>query len=177
MEAQVRHRLIGVLLLLIIAAILTPVLFRTPDQVRVALDMEIPEPPAVPDLSFEPVVQERELEVASAGIQAAREEVVAAAEQEVQDEAASGATAGPLPAGWAVQVASLSQQEGADNLAQRLRDAGYSAYIRQARQDSRVLYRVLIGPELERSTAEQARDQVLRDKRFKLDGLVLPYSL
>lgn len=177
MEAQVRHRLIGVLLLLIIAAILTPVLFRTPDQVRVALDMEIPEPPAVPELPFEPVVQEGELEIARAGIEAAREEVVAAAEQEARAEAVPASVAAQVPAGWAVQVASLSQQDGADKLAQRLRDAGYSAYIRRAEQDSRVLYRVLIGPELERSVAELAREQVLRDKRFKLDGLVLPYSL
>ncbi|MFP1683913.1 SPOR domain-containing protein [Alloalcanivorax sp. C16-1] len=60
MHLKTRQRLIGLLLLLLLAAVLAPLVLRTPDQVRVALDMSIPEPPAVDEPEVAPVIGEQE---------------------------------------------------------------------------------------------------------------------
>lgn len=60
MHLKTRQRLIGLLLLLLLAAVLAPLVLRTPDQVRVALDMSIPEPPTVEEPEVAPVIGERE---------------------------------------------------------------------------------------------------------------------
>ena len=47
MHLRTRQRVIGLLLLLLLAAILAPLVLRTPEQVRLALDMSIPEAPRI----------------------------------------------------------------------------------------------------------------------------------
>lgn len=175
MDAQTRHRLVGVVLLLVLAALVTPVIFRSPEQVRVALDLEIPSPPEIELLPLAPVVTEEEIGQADEAIETAREEVVAAAGKR---DAADGAIPGnEIPSGWSLQVAALSSRDAADALVQRLRDADYAAYQRAPATGSDALFRVFVGPELERARVEHLRDQLARDLRFKLDGLVVPYTL
>lgn len=197
MDAQTRHRLIGVFLLLLLAALVTPIVFRSPEQVRVALDMELPDPPSVEPVPFSPVVTEDELEDASEKIDESREEVADVAEeraeaieqqQQAQDagkaDKKAPATSQPkveikdiVPTGWTLQVAALSSEDAAQSLSKRLRDADYSAYVRKSAGPGDVLYRVFIGPELERKRSEHRREQLIRDIRFKMEGLVVPYSL
>jgi|TARA_R110002073_G_scaffold25832_2_gene85204 DedD protein len=200
-DAQTRHRLIGVFLLLLLAALVTPVIFRSPEQVRVALDMELPDPPEIEALSFSPVVSEDELEDASELIDESREQMADVAEQRVEviealnEKKAVEAPqavqpvakpAGPqpkaeikdiVPAGWTLQIAAFSSEDAALSLSKRLRDADYSAYVRKSTKSGDDLYRVFIGPELERKRSEHRREQLIRDIRFKMEGLVVPYSL
>lgn len=201
MDAQTRHRLIGVFLLLLLAALVTPVIFRSPEQVRVALDMELPNPPEIEALSFSPVVSEDELEDASELIDESRERMADVAEQRVEAiEQLSEKKAVELPqaaepvskpvdqqpkaeikdivsAGWTLQIAAFSSEDAAQSLSKRLRDADYSAYVRKSTKSGDALYRVFIGPELERKRSEHRREQLIRDIRFKMEGLVVPYSL
>lgn len=196
MDAQVRHRLIGVFLLLLLAALVTPVIFRSPEQVRVALDMELPDPPEIEALSFSPVVSEDELEDASELIDESRKRMADVAEQRVEaieqlsgktsesTQASRPAASQPkmdikdiVPTGWTLQVAAFSSEDAALSLSKRLRDADYSAYVRKPAKSGDDLYRVFIGPELERKRSEHRREQLIRDIRFKMEGLVVPYSL
>jgi len=202
-DAQTRHRLIGVFLLLLLAALVTPVIFRSPEQVRVALDMELPDPPEVEPLSFSPVVSEDELEDASELIDESREQMADVAEQRAEENEQMEKSAEPepigkqtstqavkpaeppvkvdikdiVPVGWTLQVAALSNKDAALSLSKRLRDADYSAYVRNPSASGDDLYRVFIGPELERKRSEHRREQLIRDIRFKMEGLVVPYSL
>lgn len=195
MDAQTRHRLVGVFLLLLLAALVTPVIFRSPEQVRVALDMTLPEPPEIEPLSFSPVVSDDELEDAVEQIEDSRVEMAEAGEQaqraiteaaeneqpEVKDEAVSKpenvAVSDIMPAGWTLQIAAFSNESAALALSKRLRDADYSAYVRKSEASGDALYRVFVGPELERKRSEHLREQLIRDIRFKMEGLVIPYSL
>ncbi len=77
MQQRTRQRLIGLLLLLLLAAIVAPLVLRTPEQVRVALDMSIPEPPAVDEPEVAPVIGERE--------QAATDEQISEEQRAVAD--------------------------------------------------------------------------------------------
>ena len=79
MDPQTRHRIIGVVLLCVLAALVTPVIFRSPDQVRVALDMDLPPPPDVEPISLSPVVTDDEIEQADEAIDQAREDIAEAA--------------------------------------------------------------------------------------------------
>lgn len=79
MQQRTRQRLIGLLLLLLLAAILAPLVLRSPEQVRMALDMSIPEPPEVDEPEVAPVIGEQE--------QAATDEQIREEKQAVADQA------------------------------------------------------------------------------------------
>jgi DedD protein len=71
-----------------------------------------------------------------------------------------------------VQVASFSDVANAQALVARLREAGYSAYHREVRQDGNTWQRVFVGPEIKRERAEALRQRLADDKAFALEGLV-----
>jgi len=179
-DGHTRHRLIGLVLLLVLAAIITPIIFRSPEQVRVALDMDIPDPPDITPVSLSAVVTDDELEQAQEQIEAAREQVVEVGEAAL----AQPAKAQPgelqlaeIPSGCTVQVVALSSRDAATTLEKKLRDASYSAYTRESASDGQALFRVFVGPELERHRCDDLKTRLARDIRFKLNGLVVPYSL
>lgn len=179
MHPKTRERLVGVLLLMLLVAILSPLVLRSPQEVRVALEMDIPEAPDMEATEAVVVVTEDEVEDAAADIVEAGEEVVEAAEDAREtapldvpsgDEAAT-------PSGWMVQVASFSSEQSARQLASQLRDKDYSAFVRQADQGGEPLFRVYAGPELQREDAQRLRDRLASDQRFKLPGFIVPYEL
>jgi DedD protein len=192
---------IGLLLLLLLAAILAPLVLRTPEQVRLALDMSIPEAPRISEPDIAPVVSEEEQAATDRQIDEEQQQVAAAepkpqvatpaAEQEPQAEEEPSAQKTPSaqekppaeeqpqPAaqdapqpGFTVQVASFSDVANAQALVARLRDAGYSAYHREVRQDGNTWQRVFVGPEIKRERAEALRQRLADDKAFALEGLV-----
>lgn len=194
MHLRTRQRVIGLLLLLLLAAILAPLVLRTPEQVRLALDMSIPEAPRISEPDIAPVVSEEEQAATDRQIDEEQQQV-AAAEPEPQaatpaaekapsvEEPSAGevppAEKQPQPAaqdapqpGFTVQVASFSDVANAQALVARLRDAGYSAYHREVRQDGNTWQRVFVGPEIKRERAEALRQRLADDKAFALEGLV-----
>jgi DedD protein len=84
-QSRTRHRLIGLLLLLLLAAILAPLVLRSPDQVRVALDMTLPEAPALETTEVEPVIDEQEQESLEREIEADQQAVAEAGQAELQE--------------------------------------------------------------------------------------------
>ena len=236
MHLRTRQRVIGLLLLLLLAAILAPLVLRTPEQVRLALDMSIPEAPRISEPDIAPVVSEQEQAATDRQIDEEQQQVAAAEpepqaatpaaekapsveepsageESSAQEEPSAGeepsaqkepsaqeepsaperpsaqerpsadeappAEEQPQPAaqdapqpGFTVQVASFSDVANAQALVARLRDAGYSAYHREVRQDGNTWQRVFVGPEIKRERAEALRQRLADDKAFALEGLV-----
>ncbi|MCQ6261583.1 SPOR domain-containing protein [Alcanivorax sp. MM125-6] len=196
MQQRTRQRLIGLLLLLLLAAIVAPLVLRSPEQVRVALDMSIPEPPAMDEPEVAPVIGEREQAATDEQISDEQRAVAEAGERALDDAPATPDTGetpsreprpDPEPAaepaaekgdqdaprpGFTVQVASFSDAANAEALVTRLRDAGYNAYHRTVSQDGNHWERVFVGPEIKRGDAEALRQRLADDKGFALDGLV-----
>jgi len=166
-----------------------------------ALDMSIPEAPRISEPDIAPVVSEEEQAATDRQIDEEQQQVAAAepkpqvatpaAEQEPQAEEEPSAQKTPSaqekppaeeqprPAaqdapqpGFTVQVASFSDVANAQALVARLRDAGYSAYHREVRQDGNTWQRVFVGPEIKRERAEALRQRLADDKAFALEGLV-----
>ena len=205
MKLKIRQRLIGFILLILLAAILAPLVLRSPHQMRVALDRTIPEPPQVSVPPPAPVISDEQQKQLNDTIEQDRQQVARAAETPPKDDTAKSdavknegqagkdknppeetsqpATKPPVQqavpqAGFTVQVASFGDAGNAEALVKRLKEAGYSAYRLSVSQgDKPPLQRVFIGPEIKRERAEALRDQLAKDKRFQLPpGLVRGYA-
>ena len=74
---------------------------------------------------------------------------------------------------WVIQVGSFSSQQAADQLIGKLRAKRFTAFLEQASVKGKDVYRVRVGPELDRKRA----DDTLARMRKELDmqGLVVRY--
>ncbi|MBV4503611.1 SPOR domain-containing protein [Pseudomonas sp. BW13M1] len=95
---------------------------------------------------------------------------VAPAAPAAKPAAPSKIDANGLPVSWSIQLASLSNRAGAENLQKTLRSQGYNAYIRSA--DG--MNRVFVGPLIERAEAERLRDVISRQQNLK--GIVVRFQ-
>ncbi len=65
-------------------------------------------------------------------------------------------------AAWVVQVASFSQESNAMNLVKRLKKQGFKAYRRSIKIKKQSLYRVFIGPFVEKTQAQQTLKKIAK---------------
>ncbi|MCK5886798.1 MAG: cell division protein, partial [Alcanivorax sp.] len=86
MDKRTRQRIIGIVLLLVLAAVLAPFVFRSPEQIRNALDMQIPDQPEMTAVNVEPVVSADMESAAAERIQSERQAVKEAAEEQLHAE-------------------------------------------------------------------------------------------
>lgn len=203
MDKRTRQRIIGIVLLLILAAVLAPFVFRSPEQIRNALDMQIPDQPEMTAVNVEPVVSEDMESAAAERIQSEREAVREAAEEQLQAGADSAEESddvaredsqnepvtddapvpppadpddGPVLAGFVVQVGSYSSADNAAGVVDKLKAAGYRAYSETDSHQEKVVHRVMVGPEIHKKDAERTRQQLADDSRFGFKGLVRIYA-
>jgi DedD protein len=76
-----------------------------------------------------------------------------------------------MPA-WVTQVASLGTSEGAQQLVDKLRGEGFSAFVEPAEVRGRLYYRVRVGPEVDRANAEKT---AARLRQTYKDALIQRY--
>lgn len=79
----------------------------------------------------------------------------------------------PTVSGWAIQLGSFASEDNARRLLERLRGAGYTAYLEKHREGSSTVFKVRVGPERQRTAAEQLRDRLERE--FATKGMLRPY--
>lgn len=80
-----------------------------------------------------------------------------------------------MPLAWSVQLATFASRDNAVGLRERLLDDGYEAYLIPAREAERTLYRVAVGPRLDRNAVLRLEAEL--EQRYELDGLVVQFSL
>jgi cell division septation protein DedD len=68
---------------------------------------------------------------------------------------------------WVVQVGVFSSQDNAEQLVFRLRDAGFRASSQSRQSGGTTVYRVLVGPEVSRETAQRVRDRIEAEQGLK----------
>ncbi len=73
-------------------------------------------------------------------------------------------------ASWVVQLASFSNVRNAEALRNKLRKAGYPAFVEKVPVKAGTVYRVRVGPDVSRPKMEALRDRLQRE--FKLKGIV-----
>ena len=80
-----------------------------------------------------------------------------------------------MPLAWSVQLATFAVADNARKLRERLLDDGYEAYLIPAGEADGTLYRVAVGPRLDRNAALRLETEL--EQRYELDGLVVQFSL
>ncbi|TDF85598.1 SPOR domain-containing protein [Pseudomonas sp. H9] len=130
-----------------------------------ALPVPVPSPTPAPTVAAKPVTPPP-----AAKPEAKPEVKPAPAVASAAKPAAGKIDANGLPVSWSVQLASLSNRAGAENLQKTLRSQGYNAYIRSAGG----MNRVYVGPLIERAEAERLRDVISRQQ--KLNGIIVRFQ-
>lgn len=79
----------------------------------------------------------------------------------------------PATAGFAVQLGALRSEADANALRDRARGAGFVAFVERVNADAGTLWRVRVGPELDRASAERRRSEL--KSKLSIDGLVVSH--
>lgn len=184
MDISLKQRLVGASVLVALGVIFIPmILERSSDDESLTVRMEIPAKPDIDfknRLDDPPVIEEVEwpesVEQATAEIRAentagqppaeALPEAVRAPEPEAAPLApkptarnlppsVKSPKAAATPQQWIVQLGSFSKETNALVMADKLKAAGYKAFVKTADTPAGRVYRVRIGPMTERTAAQQ----------------------
>lgn len=181
MDEQLKQRLVGAAVLVLLAVIFVPMILDQPAEPP-------PEskPAPVPPKSGEnfssriipldePKTPLVERERSSAPVSLTREEAlqVEAADQTPTKAESSVAAVPAGPSAWAVQLGSFSSARNAVALRDRLRKSGYTAFVEKAQSNGNEITRVFVGPALTRTQAEEAVKKLYAETKLK--GIVVKY--
>lgn len=84
----------------------------------------------------------------------------------------TGEKSAPAPS-WVVQTGSFAVEAKASALVEKLRQSKYPAYMEKVQGASGTLFRVKVGPELDRGRAEQMQKQI--EASTGLKGIIVPH--
>jgi DedD protein len=159
------------------------------DPAQVVLDQPSADTAAAGDAALAEAVQQSDQTAAVTEPEAPAKEAASippATETVTEPPASAPATsqapapvAQPAPAatkvlsGWVVQLAALSKQDNALALRERLRTLGYTAFVEEIKTAKGMQYRVRVGPELERTNADNLRNRL--EEQVKIKGIVMKY--
>ncbi len=185
-DNPIRFRLIGAVILIVLAVIFLPWLFDGAGyDYMTGVEDPVPEPPsfAEPD-----IVLPSEREAGARGDPRPRPDTPREGTAQLHsldngDARASGdqapvplrerSAAEPLEAGWTVQVGSFRDQANARELEQRLREAELPAFVDTSITDGRSIYRVKVGPLAQRDQAQALGERL--QSELGLEAIVVAF--
>ncbi len=196
MNEQLKQRLVGAAVLVLLAVIVIPMVLEQPNapgpQIR-----HSPIPPK-PEGDFSSRIIPLDPPETPL-VEAQRAKNVPIEPPGTETDADNSAGAGPLPAddaqseraaapsdsqpaavagqsqltAWAVQLGSFSNAQNAIALRDRLREKGYTVFVEKGRAYGSEITRVVVGPELARDQADKVVKKLYAETRLK--GIVVRY--
>jgi len=79
----------------------------------------------------------------------------------------------PLADAWVIQVGAFSSDANANGLQDKLKAAGYPAFVKGVKGGSGTLYKVYVGPEIRRAELERHKSDL--ERKYNLKALILKY--
>lgn len=192
MREAVKHRFIGGAILVAVAVLFLPSFFKDRQQYQVDTDSQIPQRPEITTVEFNDPSSPEGIEpapapetmfvpdestavtVSSAAISSAASSSVALPEPVAPTVPTLNLNKQGLPEAWVLQVASLSTEAAANKLRDQLTAQGYKAYVRASSSGSTQVYRIYVGPNLDRAQVQDTKQKL--DKQLKVNSLVLPFK-
>jgi len=176
----VKHRIVGSLMLLSLAVIILP--FWLDGAGRIEDYQSIQQQPAMPEADVMVNVIEN---VDPSDLKVIELSPIISVEESPEDTQSSTQSvkkAKPeqndgllnpqgLPNGWVVQLGNFGNKSNATRLKDKVIKAGFAAYM----VPNGALFKVLVGPELNRSKAEALQKQL--KNKFKMTGMVTLYEV
>ncbi len=175
MDTRLKQRVIGAVVLTALAIIILPMLLDGSAEHRAKIESAIPEPPAIEITSLN-VNQVREKMVEMEAQSATRLPEVLKDEVKSPEEAPSfSLNDNGLPISWSLKLGSFKNKDNATRLRQSLRDANYRCYIISTEPDPEPVYRVYVGPMLDKLKLQAAAVEL--QKQFDLKGTIVRYRI
>lgn len=185
MNQGLKQRLVGTLVLLALAVILTPVLFNFGERPAVDTRSQVPPPPSIEPVPFsEPqrptdIPERDEAELfwpeEAEELTEPLETAPAAVANEPEPSAVNPVDPAAVPAdAWVIQVGTFSEQAGADALLQTLLTDGYKAYHRSQFRNGTEWHLIFVGPVLSRTEADRQKAAI--ERQHSLDVLLRRFS-
>ncbi len=180
MNAKLKQRLIGAIALIALAVILVPMILDGPvDQEPMGLNIGIPPEPEfifeseLPDpgqLDDLPALKKEEVKQQAS--------VDKKTQTKTQDDpgddvkpVADPIQANPSLSAWVVQVGAFGEKDKAVALKKKLLADKYPAFTEKLTSGNKLVYRVKVGPELDREKAEKLRASI--EKEHGLTGTMV----
>lgn len=195
MNDQLKQRLVGAIVLVSLAVIFLPMVFKGDGgeldnkAVPPEPDYRFPPPketPKPPPMASTPIVPIGDSGSEKASTKSADQSPVVQATNESEPEEKisepvavtpkaqkkQAARPGQVEA-WIVQVGSFTSEPNAISLRDRLRRLGFATFVEAVKGNKVMAYRVRVGPELTRELADKLKTDV--EKKAGLKGLVQSY--
>ncbi|MDX1512810.1 MAG: SPOR domain-containing protein [Gammaproteobacteria bacterium] len=196
MDEQLKQRLVGAAVLVLLAVIFIPMILDQPPEPapRVVdtpvmpksdqsfssriIPLDQPKTPMIEARrsrmeSAEPAAEAQEAEPKESATTPpdAEKEQPAPDAQSGENATTAGAAAGPTA--WAVQLGSFSSAQNAVALRDRLRKKGYTAFVEKAQSHGSEVTRVFVGPALAKEQADEVVKKLYAETKLK--GIVVRY--
>ena len=177
-----KQRVVGTLVLILLMSILFPVVFDGSGDFKAQLESRIPLAPIIAILP-EPSQVRPAIVADSVAVSLNDEiidEVVESREKDseimnMNEKLTPQLNEIGLPEGWSIRLGSFAQQENATSLIERLRAADYKAYTRNISNSAGELTSVLVGPWIDRTSAEKYLIEL--EDQFRLAGDIVNYEI
>ena len=195
MEQKLKERLVGAAVLVAIAVIFIPIILNDSPEIESISGSNIPEKPEttfnsriIPVIENDKKALLNTVESESIGSEEIQnkndQDIVAEKVVSDHDKIADDISANKEAiedevkvdvglSAWIVQLGSFTEEGNAQSLNEKLRMAGYPAFVEPLKKNGKISYRVRVGPEIRRSEADLLLKN-LKDK-MKLDGIVVAY--
>ena len=191
---MIKRRFVGFVVLVAIAVIFWPIVFVTPEN---ADDFELPvfEMPPKPavavlerrepvlnkvDQSILPEMPERQIPIVQpVDIASPKPDVFLVDADEEPEQQASALERAEfddqgLPVSWELQIATFSNAERAEEISQLLRDKGHKAYVSPIILDDQRLFRVMIGPKLQKQRLIEIQPAI--NDYFSVESFIVRFT-
>ncbi len=191
---MIKQRFVGFVVLVAIAVIFWPIVFVTPentDDFELSV-FEMPPKPAVAvserrepvldkvDQSILPEMPERQTPIVQpVDIASPMPDVALVDADEEPEQQASALERAEfddqgLPVSWELQIATFSNAERAEEISQLLRDKGHKAYVSPIILDDQRLFRVMIGPKLQKQRLIEIQPAI--NDYFSVESFIVRFT-
>lgn len=171
LDDGLKQRLVGAIALLALAVIFLPVLFDRDPIVPVDQQSQIPPPPEIVTVEMEQPIQPQVIDAAPEPEEMFEPDEQSLAEPQLEP---PGLDSSGVPKSWVLQVASFREESHAVRLREQLLAKGFAAYSRKAAYKNGAIYRVYVGPKLDKSALQRVKEEV--DAQFKLESMILEFK-
>ena len=191
---MIKQRFVGFVVLVAIAVIFWPIVFVTPENADdfELTAFEMPPKPAVAvserrepvvdkvDQSILPEMPERQPPIVQpVDIASPMPDVALVDADEEPEQQASALERAEfddqgLPVSWELQIATFSNAERAEEISQLLRDKGHKAYVSPIILDDQRLFRVMIGPKLQKQRIIEIQPAI--NAYFSVESFIVRFT-
>jgi len=199
MEQKLKERLVGAAVLVAIAVIFIPIILNDSPEIESISGSNIPEKPEttfnsriIPviendkkallntveseSIGSEEIQDNNEQDIVAEKVVSDHDKItddISVEREAIIDEVKDEVKVDVGLSAWIVQLGSFIEEDNAQSLNEKLRKAGYPAFVEPLKKNGKISYRVRVGPEIRRSEADLLLKN-LKDK-MKLDGIVVTY--